>query len=267
MKNLLDIDDQIELNQKVLDFYYSNYQKTQSKISILVLIYSLIAIYVLQVIKYPFETFPESNWFIIIIYTILFLGFSVLLTISIRYTYLLINPIDVAYLHDPEHYYTKIKSEYEKTLNTNDENVLNAYIKTTYLNDMHEAVKHNSYLFEIKSKYYDYAFKSALGAILIYLLCTGFVVFKDEKPKDFNIKNYKEIIIEIDSLKKINNKLKIMSDKKETPKKETKKVKIDPNKVIKTKPRMIRENFSNTEKRDTSSSDSSKKKNMTKKNK
>lgn len=46
MKNFLDIDEQIELNGKALDFYYSNYQKTQSKISILVLIYSIITIYI-----------------------------------------------------------------------------------------------------------------------------------------------------------------------------------------------------------------------------
>jgi hypothetical protein len=261
MKNFLDIDYQIELNQKVLDFYYSNYQKTQSKISILVLIYSVIAIYVLQVIKYPFETFPESDWPLISIYSILLLGFSALLTISIRNTYLLLRPIDVAYLHYPEHYYTEIKSEYEDSLDTNDEDTLNAYLKATYLNEMEDTVKHNSYLFEIKSKYYDYAFKSALGAVLTYLLCTGFVIFRDEKPKDFNLKNYKEIIIEIDSLKTINDKLIIMSDKKETPKQDSGKVKVDPNKVIKTKPKMIRENFSNTEKRNTISSDSSKKKN------
>jgi len=261
MKNYLDIDEQIELNNKVLDFYYSSYQRTQSKISILVLIYSVIAIYILQVVKYPFETFPESNWVLISVYSIVLLGLIVLLSISIRYTYLLLKPIDVAYLHYPKHYYTEIKSQYEETLDTDDEEILNAYVKATYLNEMEEAVMHNSYLFEIKSKYYDFAFKSALAAVLTYLLCAGFVIFKDDKPKDFNIKNYKEIITEIDSLKIINDKSIIMSDKKETPKQDSGKVKIDPNKVIKTKPKMIRENFSNTEKRGTSKSDNSKKRN------
>ncbi len=260
MKNFLDIDEQIELNNKILDFYYSSYQKTQGKISILVLIYSVIAIYVLQIIKYPFETFSESNWLLIGVYSILLLGFLVLLVISIRNTYLLLKPIDVAYLHYPEHYYKEIKSQYEESLETDDEETLNAYVKTTYLNEIEEAVKHNSYLFEIKSKYYDYAFKTALAAVLTYLLCTGFVIFKDEKPKDFNLKNYKEIITEIDSLKKLNNKLIIMSDKKETPKQDSGKVKVDPKKVIITKPKMIRENFSATEKRDSSNSNNSEKK-------
>ncbi len=262
MKNFLDIDDQIELNQKVLDFYYSSYQRTQSKISILVLIYSVIAIYVLQITKYPFDTFPEADWTIIISYSIIFLGFLTLLTISTWNTYLLLKPIDVAYLHYPEYYYNEIKFQYEESLNTDDENILNAYVKATYLNEMEGAVKHNSDLFEIKSKYYNYAFKSALGAILTYLLCIGFIVFKDEQPKEFNLKNYKEIITEIDSIKIINNNLIIMSDNKETPK-DSGKVKIDPSKVIKTKPKMIRENFSNkkTEKRDSSNSERSKKRN------
>ncbi len=257
MKNYLDIDEQIELNNKVLDFYYSSYQRTQSKISILVLIYSVIAIYFLQVVKYPFEAFPDSNWVLISIYSILILGLIVLLSMSIRNTYLLLKPIDVAYLHYPKHYYTEIKSQYEESLDTDDEEILNAYIKATYLNEMEEAVQYNSYLFEIKSKYYDSAFKSALASVLTYLLCTGFVIFNDEKPQDFNLKNYKEIITEIDSLKTINEKSIIMSEKKETPKQDSNKVKVDPNKVIKTQPKLIRENFSKTEKRDSSNSNTS----------
>lgn len=256
MKNFLDIDEQIELNNKILDFYYSNYQKTQSKISILVLMYSVIAIYIIQIIQFPFEAFLELNCLFIVIYSLLLIGFLVLLSISIRNTYLLLKPIDVAYLHYPAYYYTDIKSQYEVSLNTNDEETLNAYIKATYLNEMEEAVKYNSYLFKIKSKYYDHAFKSALVAILIYLLCIGFVIFKDEKPKDFNLKNYKEIIAEIDSLKTINNL--IMPKKQEKTNQDLSNVKVDPSKIIKTKPTMIRENFSKIEER--SSLNSKKKK-------
>lgn len=258
MKNFLDIDEQIELNNKVLNFYYSSYQRTQSKMSILVLIYSVIAIYILQVIKYPFETYNGLNWISIIIYSTILIGFLVLLSISIRNTYLLLNPIDVAYLHNPEHYYTNIKSQYEESLNTNDEEILNAYIKATYLSEMEKAVKHNSYIFEIKSKYFNSAFKSALAAILAYLLCTGFIIFKDEKPKNFNINNYKEIITEINAQKSIKFKSKIMSDKKESTKQDSGKFKVDPDKVIKTQPKMIRENFSQTGKKDSTKSDTKK---------
>ena len=205
MRNFLDIDDQIELNHKVLDFYYSNYQKTQSKISILVVIYSVMTIYIVQIVKYPFDTFPESNWVLISIYSVLFLGFLAFLLISMRNTYLFLKPRYVAYLDSPKYYYTKIKSQYEESLKTNDEETLNKYVKATYLNEMEEAVEHNSSLFEIKSKYYYFAFKFALAATLIYLLLTGFMIFKDEKPKDFSLKNYKEIITKIDSLK--NNRM------------------------------------------------------------
>jgi DNA integrity scanning protein DisA with diadenylate cyclase activity len=114
MKNLLDIDHQIELDQKVLDFYYSSYQRTWSKISILVLIYSLIAIYVLQFLKHTFDALTESNWLLGYIYSIIILGFLVLLTISVRSSYSLLKPLEVAYLHYPKHYYTEIIAEYEK---------------------------------------------------------------------------------------------------------------------------------------------------------
>ena len=40
MKNFLDIDDKIDANQKALEFYHINYQKIQSKISFLVILYS-----------------------------------------------------------------------------------------------------------------------------------------------------------------------------------------------------------------------------------
>jgi len=201
MKDFLDIDEQIELNKEVLDFYYSNYQRTQSKISILVLIYSVIAIYILPVIKYPFETYIENSSIILVIYSILLFVFLLLLFFSIRNTYFLLKPIDVAYLHHPKYYYLTIKSKYEQSLEEPDEETLNEYIKATYLNEIEAAVKHNSHLFKIKSKYYDHAFKLGLASILVYLICSGFVIFKDKEPKDFNLKNYKEIVNELDSLK------------------------------------------------------------------
>ena len=51
-----------------------------------------------------------------------------------------------------------------------------------------------------------------------------------------------------------------MSNKKEDPKQDSRKVKnvkIEPNKVIKTKPKMILDNFSKIKKRDSSSSNNS----------
>lgn len=103
-------------------------------------------------------------------------------------------------------------------MQTDDEETLNAYIIATYLSEMEKVLKYNSYLFKIKSKYYDFAFKSGLALVLIYLLYTVFVIFKEEKTKDFNIKNYKEIITEIDSLYIVNHKSIIMSDKKNAKK-------------------------------------------------
>ena len=125
---------------------------------------------------------------------------------SIRNIYLLLKPVDVAYIHYPEFYYKEIKEQYIKELETDDEEILNAYIKATYLNELEIAVKHNAELFETKSKYYDMAFKKALISLAIYLLCSGFVIFEPEKPKDINLNNYKEILTTIDSTNSCNHK-------------------------------------------------------------
>jgi len=162
MRNFLDIDEQIEQNTKRLEFYYSNYQKTQGKISILVIIYSLLAVYILQVVKYPFVHFTDTSSIMIGIYIILLLCFFLFLGWSIKYTYLLLKPIEVAYINYPSFFYNDIREQYETELNTNDEKILNEYVKSTYLNELELAVTSNSELFEIKSKYYDTAFKKVL---------------------------------------------------------------------------------------------------------
>lgn len=246
MRNFLDIDEQIEQNTKILEFYYSNYQKTQSKISILIIIYSLLAIYILQLVKYPILHFTDTSRIMIGIYILLLFCFFLFLGWSIKYTYLLLKPMEVAYIHYPSFFYTDIRKQYETKLNTNNEDKLNEYVKSTYLNELELAVTSNSELFEIKNKYYNTAFNKSIIALVIYLICTGFVVFEPEKPKDINLKNYPEILNTIDS---INLNYKMMSeDKKSKSTSDSSKVKVNPKEVIKTEPRMIRENFSSQEK-------------------
>lgn len=204
MKNFLDIDEKIEQNKEVLSFYYNNYQRTQGKISILALIYSLLAIYIYQIIKYPFEIYYTSPLIKIFAYSFFLIPLLVSFIVSVRYTYLLLKPMDIAFMHEPIFFYNEIRNEYEKELETDDEEVLNIYIKHTYLNELEQAVERNSYLFKIKSKYYNYAFNFGLAAIIFYVFCTGFIIFKDKNPTDINLKNYKEIVSEIDSLNLIN---------------------------------------------------------------
>jgi len=63
------------------------------------------------------------------------------------------------------------------------------------------------------------------------------------------LKNYPEILNTIDSIN-LNYK-KMSEDKKSKSTSDSSKVKVDPKKVIKTKPKMIRENFSSQEKTET----------------
>jgi hypothetical protein len=246
MKNYLHIDNKIDQNLHRLEFYYSNHHKTQSKISILAIMYSLISIYIFQVIKYPFTYSFETNEFSTILYILVLIGLFIFLIWSIKFIYLLLKPVEIAYINQPEFFYKNIKEDYEKSLMITDENTLNLYIKETYLKELEQSVKHNYIVFKEKSNYYNIAFIKGLTALFLYMVCTGFVVFEPEKPKEFNLKNYQEII-------NIIKKEQKMAEKKQTPK-------VDPSKVIITKPVMIKENFSLQERSNKNDTNAKKKK-------
>lgn len=171
MKNFLDVDTQIELNQKVLDLYYENYQKTQSKLTNLVLIYSVIAVYLMPIFQFGIKLVFSTKNLIIYSQILLLILFLLLLVISIRKTYELLKPIEIAYMHEPNFYYNDVKLQYEGLLNTQNEDVLNGYIKATYLNELEMAVIHNSEIFKQKSQCYDQAFRFSILSLLIYILC------------------------------------------------------------------------------------------------
>jgi hypothetical protein len=233
MKNYLDIDNKIDQNLHRLEFYYSNHQKTQGKISILAIMYSLLSVYIFQVIKHPFSYSFETIEFSEILYILVLIILFVFLFWSIKYTYLLLKPVEIAYINYPDFFYKNIKEKYEKSLETDDEDILNEYIKQTHLIELEQAVKHNSAVFKEKSNYYNIAFIKGLTALFLYMVCTGFVVFEPEKPQEINLKNYQEIINLIKKEQK-------MAEKNKTPK-------VDPVKIIVTKPVMIKENFSHQE--------------------
>jgi len=246
MKNYLDIDEQIEQNTKRLEFYYSSYQKTQSKVSILVLIYSLIAVYILQVLKYPFTHYTDKSIIAIVFFIMLLILLIIHLVWSIKFTYLLLKPVEVAFLNNPSFFYKEIRKQYEEKLATTNEIKINAYIKATFVNELEISVIRNSKVFELKSKYYDKAFKKGLITLIFYILCSGFIVFEPTRPTDFNINNYREIANTIDSINIKNNfmkKEKIIDEEKEKKDSTTEEFTIDPDLVIKTEPKMVLESF------------------------
>ncbi|MCT4639496.1 MAG: hypothetical protein N4A72_17460 [Bacteroidales bacterium] len=239
--NFLDIDEQINQNTKLLDFYYNNYQRTQSKVSTLVIIYSILAVYTFQVIKYPIINWDNKSIIILIIYIILVLCYIIFLSFSVKNTYQLLKPIEIAFLNEPKKFYKSLKEEYEKSLKTEDNEIINDYIKASYLGEIEEAVQYNSRKFEEKGSYYNKAFNNALLAIAFYFMCTGFIVFKTDQSKKIEITNYKNIVNSIDSI--VNKQIYFkMAEKDKSPKK------IDQKKVIVSKPKYIKESFSKVKK-------------------
>jgi len=142
-KDFLDIDEKIERNETYLKFYYSNYQRTQGKITVLTLIYSVIAIYLIQVLKYPFNAWSDSAWYVFSLFLIFLGAFLFFLIQSIFNTYKLLETVRVAYMDFPKVFYDDIRKEYEQSLNTTNQSVLNEYVKHTYLSELEFAVERN----------------------------------------------------------------------------------------------------------------------------
>ncbi|MDI9366646.1 MAG: hypothetical protein QM541_16940 [Flavobacterium sp.] len=252
MDNILGINEQISQNEKSLDFYYQNYKKTLEKFNVILLMYSPITVFLIQTIKFPIEKHSELGYWIYIYLVFLCVSFYFFIQ-SLRNSYLLFKPIDVAYLNLPKVFYKDIRLKYETELQTTDEAVINAYVKTTYLEELEKTVANNQQLFEVKSRYYYQAFTKALKALFPFVLCIGFVNLYPSS-KDVNkteIINYKEILNDIDS---INQKKYFMENNKPAvtvakPKQDVVVIKIDTSKIIKTEPKMIKENFSAQEKK------------------
>ena len=248
--NFLDIDEKIKQNAKLLEFYYNNYQRTQSKISTLVIIYSILAVYTLQIIKYPISNWENKPTYTLIIYIILIVCYLIFLFKSIKATYKLLEPVEIAFINQPKEFYKTLRISYEKSLKTSDEELINEYIKASYLGEIEEAVEHNSSKFEMKGNYYNIAFNNALLALIFYIMCTGFIVFEPKPSNKIEITNYKSITSFIDSI--INKQNNFIMEKKDPISN-----KVDPTKVITTKPKYIKESFSAV-KRDSSKKTSKK---------
>ncbi len=201
MKNFLEIDTQIEENEKFLAFYYENYKKTLDKFNLLIVIYSVVFIFFIQVVKFPFEKYKEFN-FSYVLYIMLAFISLVLLGISLFNSYFLLKPLDVAYMNEPQSFYKETYQQYKDSLGTDDENVINEYVKASYLFELEVAVANNRKLVEDKAKYFHRGFINLLRALFPYVICIGIINFYplDAKPSKTEIINYKEIAKEFDSL-------------------------------------------------------------------
>lgn len=109
-KSFYDLDYIIELNHSRLGQYTSAYQKVLERLTNLILVYSALTIFLVQLIQDVF-LLEIKNW----LFYLCFAVFLILLIISIVNTVRLIIPVDVAFLAVPKRYYEEYRIEYEKT--------------------------------------------------------------------------------------------------------------------------------------------------------
>jgi len=198
-KDYLSVDEKIIQNKELLEFCYSNYQRTQAKLSVLVLIYSLFAIYFIQIVSLPvknFDYFRSVAW----VYIPCLLFFLLFLFYSIRHAYELLKPSRVAYIRSPKYFYQDLRTEYEMDPDIDSDDLLNEYIKYSHLSQLEEAVAHNTGLIQTKSQSYATAFNTALVSGIFYIFSASFILSRNAPPQEINISNYKSIIKTLDSL-------------------------------------------------------------------
>ncbi len=221
MKDFLNIDYQIDLNTKVLEDLINGYNKTQNKISVLVLFYSLISIYIVPIC---IALFDFQCTFYYYLYLAVFIFFFVLLIRSLYYTYRLLKPDYISFSEDPSKFYRDLLNQYKLTLETENPEILNEYIKTSYLQNLEIGIERNNKLFMDKGRFYYRSFQSIIFSIICYAFCVGYVQFADINKNQINMS-------------------------KNNQNQEKPKVVVDPAKVIKVEPKQVRENFNETEKR------------------
>ncbi|MDR6461939.1 hypothetical protein [Chryseobacterium sediminis] len=202
---IFDVESKLETNLKQLEFYYELYDKLESKFSFLIVIYSFIFLYTLELFKYFIEIKLEG-WNIL--FTVLFILFLLLLISSLILTYQLQKPVDVYYTHEPNYFYTTILEDYKNKLNIGEEidddneYLLNEYVNITYLQEQEIALTKNIKTYRKKRHKYYKNFHVILSALVLYVITSSFVIFEKRKENNsFDLKNYKEIINYLNSNK------------------------------------------------------------------
>jgi hypothetical protein len=108
-KSFYDLDYIIEINEQRLEQYISAYVEVMSRITTLILVYSVMAIFLVPIVREVFSG-GGANWILLLC----FMLFMVLFSISIFYYVRLIIPVDLIYLQAPELYYNKYRKQYEQ---------------------------------------------------------------------------------------------------------------------------------------------------------
>lgn len=192
MKDFKDIDYQIDLNEKRLDFYNSSYQKTQSKFAIIMIFYSLFAVYVAQLLFFIGDCINGSvSELSISFYIGSLVVFVFFLGKSIYHTYKFLVPIEIAYMELPEIFYKDTMDMYRQ--NGIAEADLNKKTKDSYLLQQEESLKHNRNAFEDKSELFYKALINAIFAIIPFVIAVSFYVGNKDDIQKVKIENIEQL--------------------------------------------------------------------------
>lgn len=193
MKDFTDIDFQIDLNEKRLDFYNSSYQKTQNKFAIIMIFYSLFAVYIAQLFFFIGDCIKGNiSELSIVFYIGSLVVFVVFLGKSIYYSYKFMFPIEIAYMELPEVFYKNTLEIYKQ--NGVIEGELNKKIKDSYLLQQEESLRHNRDAFEDKSELFYKALINAIFAIIPFVIAVSFYVSNKDDSQKIKIENVEQII-------------------------------------------------------------------------
>ncbi|WP_027419006.1 hypothetical protein [Crocinitomix catalasitica] len=191
-KDFTHIDYQIDLNEKRLDFYNTSYQKTQAKFTLIMVFYSVFAVYIAQLFFFIGDCINgKISEFVILFYVASLVVFLFFLSRSIYHTARFLIPIEIAYMELPEVFYKDCFADYKK--NGVKKEDLNGKIKSSYLLQQEESLRHNRKAFENKSVLFYSALINAVFALIPFIISVSFYIGNEDDVQKIKIENVEQI--------------------------------------------------------------------------
>ena len=182
-KSFLDLDYIIEINEQRVEQSHESYSKVLERFTMLIIIYSALAFFLIPICQIVFFREITNTWFIIsfIIYILFFL-------ISLVNTIIFMIPIEVAYLEAPQKYYTTLRNDLIAQGHTQAQ--IDNQLKVSYISELEEAVNRNDFVFRRKSSLYFRELIFLLISAIPYLICLAFhLAYKEDIIQKVQIVN------------------------------------------------------------------------------
>ncbi|WP_343669999.1 hypothetical protein [Chitinophaga sp.] len=164
----------IEANEKRDAAIRTEYDKTISRVSNILIIYSGISAFLISICK-DFFSSPFNIWY----FTALML-FGILFLISFAYAIRFLFPIVIPFLLAPKKYFKDLRSELETAFSNESEitdeikEQINQQIKNSYLRELEGAINFITTVVMRKQSYYIKALKHAIFCIFPFIICIIF---------------------------------------------------------------------------------------------